>query len=341
MKKRLLAITITATLAVAALPTTIFQAQGAGLTASASALTLDEAKQKAASLLPEGSKFIKSEVDDGLYELKYYHSSNHTKYKIKISTTTGEMKKIETQLDVKQTPVTNKAVLKEKDLKTIITAEIKDALILSTNLSTDDGVQEYEVYFKTATLYGCYEINAQTGVVLEREIKAGNAYNTLDTKNYISINALTNKALSIVPSGTVTDVDIKTKNGQPAFKVEVQKDGVEHKLYINALTGELITHSSHPENWGEQNYTLDWDYDDYIPFPLLPGKVSSNMISSDKAVSIAMAKAPKAKLVEIKLDYDDGQAIYEGKLIEGNTEYEFEIDALTGKVIDWEVDTDD
>ena len=40
--------------------------------------------------------------------------------------------------------------------------------------------------------------------------------------------------------------------------------------------------------------------------------------------------------MEFKQDYDDGRLIYEGKIIYNNREYEFEIDAATGAVLDWE-----
>lgn len=340
MKKNLLMLTLAASLAVTALPLSMAQANGI-TSAAAAAQTMEDAQKKAAALLPKGSQLLHSEVDDGQYELKYYNSTTKTMYKIEISTTTGNVTKVETQLNEVQKSSPKASVLTEDAIKKIITSEIKDATILSTKLSMDDGVQEYEVDMKTSTLYGKYEINAQTGAVLEREIKIGSALSLLNPNNYISLNAVTNKALSVVPKGIVTDIEIKTKNGQPAYKVEVYTAGVEHKLYIHAVTGELITHSSHKDSWEHANYNLIWDYNEYTPLQQLPGEVAASIISYEKAASIVQAKAPKAKLVEMELDTDDGKSIYEGTLKEGNIEYEFELDAKTGKIIDWEVDIDD
>lgn len=74
---------------------------------------------------------------------------------------------------------------------------------------------------------------------------------------------------------------------------------------------------------------------------------STAAITADKAKQIALAKVPGAtnsNIYEFKLDYDDGIQKYEGKIIYGVMEYEFEIDAKTGNVLKWDterVDIDD
>ena len=68
---------------------------------------------------------------------------------------------------------------------------------------------------------------------------------------------------------------------------------------------------------------------------------TDGLISADKAKSIALAKAPGASVVRCQLDYDDGRAVYEIELRSGRTEYDCDIDAKTGTVLDWDVDYDD
>ena len=64
---------------------------------------------------------------------------------------------------------------------------------------------------------------------------------------------------------------------------------------------------------------------------------NGTVISVDKARSIALAKVPGASAndIRIHLDRDDGRQIYEGEIYYNRMEYEFEIDASTGTIIEW------
>ena len=41
---------------------------------------------------------------------------------------------------------------------------------------------------------------------------------------------------------------------------------------------------------------------------------------------------------ELETDYEDGRLIYEGEFYYSGLKYEFEIDAATGMVLDWDID---
>ena len=66
---------------------------------------------------------------------------------------------------------------------------------------------------------------------------------------------------------------------------------------------------------------------------------SDGQIGTVRAREIALAQVGEgASIRRIKLENDDGRLIYAGKGDSGRFEFEFEIDALTGAILDWEWD---
>lgn len=63
-------------------------------------------------------------------------------------------------------------------------------------------------------------------------------------------------------------------------------------------------------------------------------------VSMDEAAGIALARVEGATQqdIRIELDYDDGRYKYEGEIIYNMQEYDFEIDANTGTILEWSVD---
>lgn len=68
------------------------------------------------------------------------------------------------------------------------------------------------------------------------------------------------------------------------------------------------------------------------------GNANQKQITEDEAKKIALKKVSGATQddIRIKLDNDDGRVQYEGEIIYDGTEYEFDIDAYTGEILNWE-----
>ena len=79
--------------------------------------------------------------------------------------------------------------------------------------------------------------------------------------------------------------------------------------------------------------------------PQVPSEPTSKYIGVDKAKSIALSdagiKSSAATFTKAKLDKDDGVATYEIEFFSGNTEYEYEISATSGKILDRDSDRED
>lgn len=68
---------------------------------------------------------------------------------------------------------------------------------------------------------------------------------------------------------------------------------------------------------------------------------SNKEITKDEAKKIALDKVPGAKNIQIEKDRENGKVVYEGEIHYNNMEYDFEIDAATGKILSWEEDKED
>lgn len=69
---------------------------------------------------------------------------------------------------------------------------------------------------------------------------------------------------------------------------------------------------------------------------------SAGKVDEARAKKTALSRvsgATEKDIYEWKLDYDDGRAEYEGKIIYGGMEYEFTINAATGVVTEWDAES--
>ena len=71
-----------------------------------------------------------------------------------------------------------------------------------------------------------------------------------------------------------------------------------------------------------------------------PRVAGTKLLTKDQAIAIAMKKA-KGTVTKVELDSDDGRQHYDIEIKDGTFEYDFEIDAITGKILEFEKDRDD
>ena len=105
---------------------------------------------------------------------------------------------------------------------------------------------------------------------------------------------------------------------------------LEYDYEIDAATGNILSY--------------DYDAESYTPQPTTttPSTATGALIDEATAKLTAVNQMPGASTSDIyewKLDYDDGRWEYEGKIIYNQMEFEFTIDAATGAVIEWDVES--
>lgn len=148
---------------------------------------------------------------------------------------------------------------------------------------------------------------------------------------------------------------IDREDGQVYYDVEFYtKDHKEYDYDIDPYTGEILDYDHDAEYYGDStgvdttNGTATGDGTTAGDGTAktdgttkTDGTAKGDEISADEAKKIALAKVPGATtqdIREFKSDYDNGKLEYEGKIYYEQKEYEFEIDAYTGAILEWDVE---
>lgn len=247
------------------------------------------------------------------------------------------------------------------------------ANITSTEFSERDGTSYYEVDFTAGGTEYSYSIDAVTGIVIEGENSkkdtAVTDYDTLevstpagntpvitdyDTANGGNANPAPAAPAAPAPAaptaGTSKTVTLDTAkqtalnhagktasevtfvkahqdfdDGQSIYEIEfVVQSGNSYQEYdyeISASTGAIISY--------------DYDAESYAP----PQQQTSKTEAEVRNIALAKVPGAKASDCSLWLDSDDGRLIYEGKIIYNQMEYEFEIDAYSGTILEWDAES--
>lgn len=142
------------------------------------------------------------------------------------------------------------------------------------------------------------------------------------------------KAIALKDAGITEDkitgirIKLEKDNGIQEYEVEFYVENKEYDYDINASTGEIIG--------------MDMDIDNDFRNNGSSGSSSQTAITEVEAKKIALAKVPDATEndIRIHLDYEDGIQVYEGSIVYGGMEYDFEIDASSGTILEWEQERD-
>ena len=116
-------------------------------------------------------------------------------------------------------------------------------------------------------------------------------------------------------------VKLGRDDGVQEYEVNFYVGNREYDYDINAATGEIRSYDSEID-------------DDYVSSTEAAGAAVSE--DEARATVVARVSGASASDVRLHLERDDGRLVYEGELIYNGSDYEFQIDAATGDVLDWE-----
>lgn len=222
--------------------------------------------------------------------------------------------------------------------------QASDAVFTQASLSEKNGTMYYDVEFTAGDMDYTYAIDALTGAVIESNssaVQAGDTSTTTQTGGVQSgvqgsvqggsIDEAAAKQIALDHAG-VSEGDtafLMSKadydDGVVVYDVEfyVASTNTEYDYEIDAATGEIRSY--------------DYDAENYSGTQSTTGETKAEA----EIRQIALAKVPGAtdKDIQLTLDRDDGKLRYEGKIIYDGTEYEFEIDAYSGAILEWDAES--
>ena len=227
--------------------------------------------------------------------------------------------------------------------------EAADADVSSATLSEVAGVICYKVEFTSGDHAYSYSINAENGEVLEASYRDKNAAPADSTQTDTPASGATTTPAQITPStststgavdeakaqeialahagvnaadATITKSKLDYDDGRQVYELEWYANGAKYDYEVAVATGEIV-------NSGYEAKTV-------------VGTGNSATVSEATAKQTALSRVPgatAANIYKFKLDFDDGRWEYEGEIRYGTMEYDFTIDANTGALLEWDMES--
>ena len=141
-------------------------------------------------------------------------------------------------------------------------------------------------------------------------------------------------------------LELDYEDGRMVYDVEFYTtDYKEYNYEIDRETGTIVS-----KDYDAEHFYRGWEKNGYqaktAASPNQGGQRKAQAPSQEgidraKAAALAAAGIEDSQVTwgRVKMDYDDGRAVYEGKFFYGSLEYEFEVDAAEGIVTEWDVES--
>ena len=204
-----------------------------------------------------------------------------------------------------------------------------DAKFTEAKLDSDDLVAHYDIEFIAGTNEYDYEIAVADGSILKKEIEPADPSKPSkpqpDVSGYISIDeakAIALKKVSLDASKvTFKKAELDANDRTPHYDIEFVSGGYEYEFEIDAKSGKILEFDRERED-------------------KKPAVDTSKFISVEEAKTAALKRASldasKVTFKKAELDADDRTPHYDIEFVSGGYEYEFEIDAKSGKILEFD-----
>ncbi|MCI7779128.1 MAG: PepSY domain-containing protein [Clostridiales bacterium] len=307
------------------------------------------------------------DFDDGIWVYEVEFVVGNTEYEYEINAITGEIIKFETEFEDDPhgaPPVTERPTqqpgsnfLSEDEIRAIVFnhagVNANDVREFEIELDDEHGIWVYEVEFKAGNIEYDYVVNAVTGEIIKSETEVdddptaapgtprptaqptqqpGSEFLSEDEIRAIVFNHAGVNANDI----REFEIELDDEDGIWVYEVDFKAGNIEYDYVVNAVTGAIIRVETEID-------------DDPTAAPGTPRPTAqptqqpgSELLSEDEIRAIVFShagvNANDVREFEIELDDEDGIWVYEVEFESGRHEYSYEVNALTGEIIDYEID---
>lgn len=221
----------------------------------------------------------------------------------------------------------------------------EQATLLRTETETEHGRSVYDVEFRCDGFEYEYWVAAEDGTIVKRawELTPEKALEMAGFQSAggesIGEDAALNRALTdagLTAQGvTVMETGLDADDLLQVYEISFCTAGAEYEYEIDAVTGAVCGVSI---EYFAENETQR-------PGQRPAGEETAQAVTREGARSIALTdaglSAGNVTFTKSKLDREDGKWVYEIEFITGDAEYEYEIDAATGAILECDIDRED
>ena len=243
-------------------------------------------------------------------------------------------------------------------------AKASDNSTVIVKLDKDDGISYYDVEFVANGYEYDYEISAKSGAILDKSVekeevrkpstqtqattKPNNTItekpttNTANTNQATTITAAQAKSIALkdakASDNSTVIVKLDKDGGISYYDVEFVANGYEYDYEISAKSGAILDKSVEKEEVRKPSTQTQATTK---PENNTTNQVDNITVDQAKSIALKDANVTNATFVKANLDRDDGISFYEVEFLANGYEYEYEVDAKTGKILDKSFDRED
>ena len=310
--------------------------------------------EQALSIALTAAGLTESEIVHPEIEMDYEHGrmiydvefkAGGREYDCEIDALTGEILKSETEPahEDHAAASASSALLSAEKARDIALkhAGVASSDVRSWDCDLDDehGRKVYEVEFKAGGReYDC-EIDALTGEILKAETESTHEDHAAASASAALLSAEKARDIALKHAGVASsdvrswDWDLDDEHGRKVYEVEFQTGNTEYDYEIDAVSGEILQSNAEPHDAQPKETHPNTD------------TVSSGRLSESEVRSIVLkhANVSSAEVTnwDCELDTDDGVTIFEIEFKAGGYEYDYEVNAMTGSILQYDRELDD